>query len=82
MEHIPDACLCDGKFCPKRNEYCQECPLFGGFAGLMASVLPRSAIVAGLKTVGRLMLDHPERPPGFCGYVWDRQKRQQRSLVG
>jgi len=71
-------CLQDGAFSPKRNEHCQECPLFKGFNVLALSVLPRSAIVAGLKTIGRLMIEDPMRPPGFCGFVWEHDQHKQK----
>jgi hypothetical protein len=76
VRRIPDMCLCDGEFCPRRNEHCLDCSLFERFNGLMADVLPRSALVAGLKIVSMLTIADPDRPPGFCGYVWDRQRRQ------
>jgi len=77
LRRIPDVCLCDGEFCPHRNEHCQECPLLQEFSRLMVDVLPQSALVAGMKIVSTLMVADPNRPPGFCGYVWDRQQRQQ-----
>jgi hypothetical protein len=73
VKQIPEGCWCDGKFCPHHTDDCWICPLWTGWAELANSVFPQSVIVGYLKKISKLLVEHPDRPPGVCGLIWDLQ---------
>jgi hypothetical protein len=75
MEHRPERCFSGAEYFAEYTGQCSGCPMFE-LAKQGSRLLPKPARVAILKRSSALRLDHPERPVGMCGLIWDLQHKQ------
>jgi hypothetical protein len=47
----------------------------------VARIVPKEVFIHDLKRNTVLALEHPERPIGLCGVVWDLQRAGQWDLA-
>ena len=75
MEQRPERCFSGAEYFAEYDGQCGGCPVFE-LTKPVGRHLPQPAKVAILKHESALRMDHPERPVGMCGLIWDLQRQQ------
>ena len=75
MEQRPERCFAGAEYFAEYDGQCQGCPMYE-LTRLVGRHLPDQAKAAILKRSCALLMDHPERPFGICGLIWDLQHQQ------